>query len=256
MSYAMASRSPRRARKVARNLLMLPLLVFLAVSGLAATYVAYVLWPRWPGPAVTPNAPTLPIVVGGTAFNVPPAAIRRQVQRKPGTQDRIDLIFIWPTLAPPASAAEAGPQHGASANPETARPLERIFLTVAAGDGGPSALERMQTIYRRYLAPETLPAPDGLIMLAFKKDTPYQGEDLLYTPDMVERFLLRCTRDGNGLTPGMCLHERRIGGADVTARFPRAWLSDWPAVADGIDRLISRLQQHASIGGNDLETAP
>ncbi len=233
MSYAMASRSPRRARKVARSLLMLPLLVFLAVSGMAATYVGYVLWPRWPGPTVAPNAPTLPIVVGGTAFNVPPAAIRRPVQRKPGTQDRIDLIFIWPSLAPPASAAEAGPQHGASANPETAHPLERIFLTVAAGDGGPSPLERMQTIYRRYLAPETLSAPDGLIMLAFKKDTPYQGEDLLYTPDMVERFLLRCTRDGNGPTPGMCLHERRIGGADVTVRFPRAWLSDWRAVADG-----------------------
>jgi hypothetical protein len=41
------------------------------------------------------------------------------------------------------------------------------------------------------------------------------------------------------LTPAMCLHERRIGGADVTARFPRAWLDDWRSVADGIDRLIA-----------------
>jgi hypothetical protein len=37
----------------------------------------------------------------------------------------------------------------------------------------------------------------------------------------------------------MCLHERRIGGADVTLRFPREWLSDWRAVADGLDRLIA-----------------
>jgi hypothetical protein len=37
----------------------------------------------------------------------------------------------------------------------------------------------------------------------------------------------------------MCLHERRIGGADVTVRFPRAWLDDWWSVADGIDRLIA-----------------
>ena len=40
------------------------------------------------------------------------------------------------------------------------------------------------------------------------------------------------------------LHERRIGGADVTVRFPRAWLEDWNGVADGIDRLVARLQSH------------
>ena len=244
MSYAMASRSPRRARRVARSLLMLPFLIFLGVSSLAVSYVAYVLWPRWPGPIVAPDAPSLPIVVGGTAFNVPPAAIRRPVQRKPGTQERVDLVFLWPSLAPPGNAAEADPQ-GASAAAEVAHPLERIFLTITAGEGGPSPLERMQTIYRRYLAPETLAAPNGLIMLAFRKDTPYQGEDMLYTPDMPERFLLRCTRDGSGPMLGSCLHERRIAGADITVRFPRAWLEDWGSVADGIDRLISRLQAHA-----------
>jgi hypothetical protein len=243
MSYAMGGRSPRRARKVARSLLMLPLLIFLGVSLLAASYVAYVLWPRWPGPTVAPNAPSLPIIVGGTAFNVPPAAIRRPVQRKPGVQERIDLVFIWPSLAAPANAAEAGPQ-AAPAGEEIAHPLERIFLTIAASDGGPPPLERMDTIYRRYLAPETLSAPNGLFMLAFRQGTPYQGEDLFYTPDMPERFLLRCTRDGTGPTPGTCLHERRIGGADVTVRFPRAWLSEWREVADGVDRSISRLQSH------------
>jgi hypothetical protein len=245
MSYAMASRSPRRSRKMARGLLMLPFLIFLAVSSLAVTYVGYVLWPRWPGPVVAPNAPSLPIVIGGSAFNVPPAAIRRPVQRKPGTQERIDLVFLWPSLSPPASAAEAGPQVAPATPEEEAHPLERIFLTIATSDGGPSPLDRMQTIYSRYLAPETLSAPNGLIMLAFKKDTPYQNEDLLYTPDMIERFLLRCTRDGLGPTPGTCLHERRVAGADITVRFPRAWLTDWADVADGIDQLISRLQSHA-----------
>ena len=244
MSYAIGGRSTRRARKVARSLLMLPLLVFLGVSLLAASYVAYVLWPRWPGPVVAPNAPSLPIVIGGATFNIPQAAIRRPVQRKPGAQERIDLVFIWPSLAPPATAAEAGP-HGVSASAEAAHPLERIFLTIARSEGGPPPLERMNTIYRRYLGPETLSELDGLFMLAFRKDTPYQGEDLLYTPDKPERFILRCTSDGAGPTPGTCLHERRLGSADVTVRFPRAWLSDWRAVADGIDRLISRLQSHA-----------
>jgi hypothetical protein len=244
MSYATVSRSPRHARRVARGMLMLPLVIFLGVSSVAVSYVAYVLWPRWPAPVAAPDAPSLPIIVGGTAFNVPPAAIRRPVQRKPGTQDRIDLVFLWPSLAPPASAEEAGP-HGSSAAAEAAHPLERIFLTVTADDGGPSPLERMQTIYRRYLAPETLAGPNGLIMLAFRKDTPYQAEDMLYTPDMPERFLLRCTRDRIPSMPGTCLHERRVAGADITVRFPRAWLEDWGSVAEGIDRLISRLQTPA-----------
>lgn len=241
MSYAVGGRAPHRSRRMARSLLMLPTLIFLCVSVLAASYVAYVLWPRWPGPQIVPDAPSLPIVVGGTAFNIPPAAIRRPVQRRPGAQERVDLVFIWPTLAPPATTAEAAP-HGAAASEEMAHPLERIFLTIAADDGGPSPLERMQTVYRRYLSPELLPAPAGLVMLAFKQDTPYRGEDMLYSPDMPERFLLRCTRDGTGPTPGTCLHERRLGGADVTVRFPRHWLADWAGVADGIDRLLSRLQ--------------
>ena len=37
----------------------------------------------------------------------------------------------------------------------------------------------------------------------------------------------------------MCLHERRIGGVDVTVRFPRDWLADWRTVSDGIERLIA-----------------
>jgi hypothetical protein len=35
------------------------------------------------------------------------------------------------------------------------------------------------------------------------------------------------------------MHERRLGGADITVRFPRAWLDDWRAVDDGIERLIA-----------------
>jgi hypothetical protein len=42
-------------------------------------------------------------------------------------------------------------------------------------------------------------------------------------------------------TPGMCLSERRIGGADLTFRFPRSWLSQWRDVADAMDRLAAQL---------------
>ena len=64
-------------------------------------------------------------------------------------------------------------------------------------------------------------------MRAFRDGTPYGGEDLFFadTPDLTAR----CTRDA--ATPGMCLSERRIDGADLTFRFPRSWLAQWRDVA-------------------------
>ena len=51
-------------------------------------------------------------------------------------------------------------------------------------------------------------------MLAFREGTPYQGEDLIYDAT-APGFLVRCTRNGTGTTPGSCLYERRIDTADV-----------------------------------------
>ena len=39
-------------------------------------------------------------------FNIEPAAIRRPLQRKPGTQERVDLAYLWPSLVPPEPAAK------------------------------------------------------------------------------------------------------------------------------------------------------
>ena len=55
-------------------------------------------------------------------------------------------------------------------------------------------------------------------------------------------FIVRCTRNGAGPTPGTCLYERRIEAADLVVRFPRDWLGDWRNVAGKIDGLITRLR--------------
>ena len=91
----------RRHRRTAPRLLLAPLIVFAAVAFMAFVYLGYVLWPRWPGPPIGLDAPALPITVAGVTFNIPPAAIRVPVQRRPGAQDRVDLAFVWPSLEPP-----------------------------------------------------------------------------------------------------------------------------------------------------------
>jgi hypothetical protein len=224
---------------VARSLVLLPILLLATVIALAATYVSYVLWPRWPVAAVAPDAPTLPIVIGEVTFNVPPGSIRVPVQRRPGAQERVDLVFLWPSLAPPGPGQPAVSREEAEPHP-----VDRLFVTIAAAAGALPPVERLRTIYPRYVVKEPEPTAAGLVSLAFKQGSPYQGEDLLYEFEKPERFFVRCTRSAARHIPGTCLAERRIGDAAITVRFPRGWLGEWRSVLGGIDRLLASLRPH------------
>ena len=230
MAYA-SERSRGYSRARGHDPLFGPFMLFVGLIALAAGYVAYVLWPRWPGGPVSLEAPALPIVIGGTMFNVEPAAIRRTVQRKAGAQERIDLAYSWPSLAPPDGSA-----------PDAEHPIdpnERLFITIADGRDALAPAERIKTIYPRYLAGAASQFAEGVSLRAFRDGTPYQGEDLIYA-DSDPDFAARCSRSGIG-NSGMCLLQRRIGEADITVRFPRNWLSDWNKLFYGVDRVVARL---------------
>src|SRR5215831_12498556 len=120
----------RRPRRRDGSHLVPALLVSAAIGFSAFGYIAYVLWPRWPTPRL--DAPALPITVAGVAFNLPPAAIRVPAQRRPGAQERVDLVFLWPSLEPPDPNAKP-PTPGPA--PETSQAFARVFMTIAsAGD--------------------------------------------------------------------------------------------------------------------------
>ncbi len=199
--------------------------MFVAIAGLAVALMAYLMAPRWAEPQAAVESPPLPIVVAGVVFNVPSAAIRMAVQRRAGPQERIDLAYTWPALAPPDLHA-----------PE---PSPRLFVTVETAQAPLPAAERLKSIYPRYIDEHPTADTRGLTTAPFADGTPYQGEDLIYDAAVPERFLVRCTRPRAELTPATCLYERAIGAAAVTFRFPRAWLDDWHAVVDGIDRLVA-----------------
>ena len=238
MTLAHTSHGYRRRRGA--NPLLAPILLFVLILTAAVGYVGYVLWPRWPDVPVAPDAPVIPIVIGGTAFVIEPAAIRMPVQRHPGRQERVDLAYNWPSLLP-AHAHEKPhekPAPGTSPAPHVA--TERLFVTIQTDDGTLAPMERVQTIYPRYLGPQPVAGPAGLTLRAFRDDTPYKDEELAFDPNAPTHFLARCARHG-AVGPGHCLLERRIGHVDVTFRFPRDWLNDWPKVADAIDALLKRV---------------
>ncbi len=228
-----------------RNRLMLPLSVLgLMVIG-AGIFVAIMLWPTWPGAVVPLEAPAIPTTVAGVLFDVPPAAIRNAVQRHAGPNDRIDLAFMWPSLLPPPSVAKAShaktseqsaPADGSGA-PD---PGVRFFVTIAPLGSVLPPLERLRGIYPRYVESEATAGTDGLAILPFRKGSPYAGEDLVYLSGSPEQFFARCTRDVQDV-PGTCINERLIDAAEMTFRFPRAWLEDWRNVSAGFDRLMVQM---------------
>jgi len=233
---------PGASRRAGGGLPLPPMLLLAALVFAAVAYIVYVLWPRWPAVPLALDAPELPITIAGVAFEVPPAAIRVPVQRRPGAHERIDLAFMWPSLkpadtAPKPAAPEALPARGIGPT------LDRVFVTIAGAGDAMAPDERVRTIYPRYATIEPVSGPTGLAVLAFREGTPYQGEDLIYDGTTPENFLVRCTRNGAGATPGTCLYERRIeNAADIVVRFPRDWLEDWQSVAGNIDRLIAALR--------------
>ena len=216
---------------------LIPIMVASAVSAGAIALVAYLLWPTW-GAAGSSGPERLPMSIGGTLFNVPSAAIRMKIQRHSGPQERVDLSFAFPSLEQP----EAAKHVSADAVEEAMQPIDRIFLSIAAHHDSLAPDMRLRTIYPRYLEQASTPGQDGLTMRAFRDNSPYGKEDMFLanTPGLSAR----CTRDTT--TPGMCLSERRIDGADLTFRFPRSWLAQWRDVSDAMDRLT--LQLHGPKG--------
>ena len=212
---------------------MIPIMLAGVVTTCAIALVAYLLWPTWE-PDASSNPARLPVSVGATLFNVPTSAVRMKIQRHSGPQERVDLNFMFPSLEAPDAAKHVS----AGTVEETAiQPIDRIFLSIAAHHDSLAPDTRVRTIFPRYLEQASSPGQDGLTKRAFRDGSPYSNEDMFFanTPTLNAR----CTRDA--ATPGMCLSERRIDGADLTFRFPRSWLAQWRDVANAMDRLTVQL---------------
>jgi hypothetical protein len=211
---------------------MVPILLGSLLAAGAVALVAYLLWPTW-GTVNAKGPERLPVSVGGTLFNVPTAAIRRKIQRHSGPQERVDLGFLFPSLTPPEA-----PKHvSADTVEERPQPIDRIFLSITAHRDSLAPDMRVRTIYPRYLEQASRQVEDGLTLRAFKDGSPYGSEDMFSATN--PSLVARCTRDA--ATPGMCLAERRIEGADLTFRFPRSWLAQWREVAAAMEKLTAQI---------------
>lgn len=204
------------------------------IATAACIAVGYLLWPTWrQAPVGEPDR--VPVDVSGTLFIVPTRAFRIKVQKHSGPQERVDLAFVYPSLAPPDGPRRVSAD---TIEQEVLLPPDRLFVSIVAHGNALAPDMRARTIYPRYLEAPNAAPHDGLSSRPFRDGSPYNAEDLFFaqSPSLVAR----CSRDA--ATPGMCLSERREGNADLTFRFPRAWLAQWRDVASAIEKLTTQLQ--------------
>jgi hypothetical protein len=233
---------PRYRRWRGSRGLWLAIAIVVVLMAAAGTFVSYILWPTWPKSGMALDAPAIPVTVAGALFNVPPAAIRAAVQRHPGAHERIDLVFLWPSLAPPTADGQAGAKTSIPDDGDAApvRTDDRVFATIAGLGAVLPPLVRLRTIYPRYIEAQAAAGPDGLAIVPFRAGTPYEGEDLVYLAEKPEEFFALCSRPLRAL-PGTCIQERSVDAAEITLRFSREWLRDWRNTAAGFDRLVAQL---------------
>lgn len=231
MTLTYPTQSPiRRRRRKARSHLV-PVLVGATLAFGAIALIGYLLWPTWQS-ARAGDPDRIPVSVGGTLFNVDSHAFRRKVQKHSGPQERVDLSYLYPSLQ-----ATDVPRHvSVEAFDEAPQPIDRIFLSISAHHDVMAPETRLLTIYPRY-SDQVMAPQDGLTTRPFRDATPYSNEDLFVGDGPA--LVARCTRDGK--TPGMCLSERRIQGADLSFRFPRAWLAQWREVGEAMDTLTKQV---------------
>jgi hypothetical protein len=219
------------------------LVIAAAIIAAVATIVSYMLWPTWPKSERSLDAPTIPVTVAGVLFNVPPASVRAKVQRQPGAHERMDLVFLWPSLAPPSPDALADIKVPVAEDGEAAprrHASDRLFVTIVGLGAVLPPFIRLRTIYPRYIESQASAGPDGLAIVPFRAGTPYEGEDLIYFAEIPEQFFALCSRPVRSL-PGTCVAERSLDAAVITLRFSREWLQDWRNTAVAFDRLVAQL---------------
>jgi hypothetical protein len=231
MSLLFPTTSRSRQWRRSRRSHLVPIMTGGLLAATALALVAYLLWPTWQSRRAG-DPDRIPVSVGATLFNVPTHAFRRKVQKHSGPQERVDLSYLYPSLE-----ASDVPTHVSIENFDaTQQPIDRIFLSITAHHEAMSPDARLRTVYPRYDDP-LMPVQDGLTTRAFRDTSPYSNEDLFLGE--APALVARCTRDAR--TPGMCLSERRIGGADLVFRFPRAWLEQWREVGNAMDALTLQL---------------
>ena len=167
----------------------------------------------WMGQTPGPPPASTRVAVGAALVTVPTAWLAG-----PPDRDRIELALPWADLVPGGA--------------ETSMP--RLVLTLTPADDAMPPGERPTRLYARFLGEAARPEAGGLIRRAFRRGTPFEGEDLVVAPPDGRAFSARCERAEGAEAAQTCTTELRVGALDLRVRFAPEGLRAWAALTHAL----------------------
>ncbi len=174
-------------------------------------------------------AATTTVRVGDGVFAVPTALLRAGAKPSDG---RLRLALAWPGL---------GPVDQAGAQARSASRLGDVVLVTVAQAEGPAPGDRLAGVYGRFLESAVAPGPEGLLARRFRAGSPFEGEEVLFTPPDGRAFTARCDqrpRSGDVLQP-LCTAELRRGGYDIEVRFEPRLAERWERIGEVLVPMVA-----------------
>lgn len=144
-----------------------------------------------------------------------------------GLSDHLAFIVSFPKFTP------------LSVKGRTAAPS--VAITLTPKDEGLDPSERPAKLYARFLTPETLDGPGGLVLRHFEQGSPYDSEELLIAPPDGRSFFARCPKPDAGAPGEACISVFREGALDVELRYSPALLEHWDTLHEGARALLAKM---------------
>ena len=216
--------------------------VFYAFATLALLSVAISLGGKWFGHSIamagyTDDGTVREIVIGNNVIAVPANAIRFNQARRDGIASRLDLYLRYPEMDGYSEAARDDFNHTGSAK-------KIIFLSFEQQMMSRDMSGRFAPIYSALIVQPGTAGPGGTTVYTFNEKSGYVNEVLVVgkRPGK-DPFVARCLNGPNAdesLAP--CERDIHVGdNLSLTYRFPREFLSDWPALDAAIVAETTRI---------------
>lgn len=154
--------------------------------------------------------------------------------RPPADDGAIELAAFFPDFSP------AGRFDDVDAHTDLEERFQRlVFLELRPADRSVDPTDRVTRLYLRFLNETSWSHPGGLVARAFEPGSPYEGDELFYTPPDGREFAARCRKaDPDRKTPNTCIAILRSGDIDAQLRFSSGLLSQWQDLVAGARGLI------------------
>lgn len=231
-----------------RNSWVIPLEVLAIIGGIGLVVLWFLAGPSFSelsGERPSPTASTDPVdmSINGVALRIPSNFMPLGRNRSGGEQDDVRLEALLPAMTG-FSTADAG---AFSLNAPDSRVVQ---LILAPNKSALSERDLFERVLKTLTAnPEGEPGPNGLTRYTFPEQSDKADTEMFtFSAGEGALLLLQCEKATDGSQRGgSCQRVTRTSdNLSLTYRFKRAHLDQWPAIDQGVMRLIQGFRSAAS----------